>query len=403
MTLDHTTNASARLGHRRLVTLTFSLLGLHVGIRAVQLADQAIALDLDAGQVGTGASLSAVAGIITLIAGAMLVDRVGRRPILALGLIGTGASFWAQAAVTSYPQFLAASLGYGLLVSFLDLAANTIGSDVERSEGRELMNGFHSWFSLAAAVGALLSAVGLAIGPGYRPAFILLGAAMALGGLWAVQQSLPDSGSSHEEVPAPQKQPRGRQMPSGVLLAAVIVSLCFFGDGILETFLALLVRHDDTAPLWLSGITLGLFHLASWLGRRLSQRAVTAWGERRLLFAAALLASLAMTTSLWLTHGWLATLGFALVGFALSPIVPIGFSLAGRLAPAGREGAAIGLVNALGYGAFIVSPAAAGFVANHSTITTGVGLAALTMLGVAVVAFALPAGRDSTFAGQSPS
>ncbi|HIW30539.1 MAG TPA: MFS transporter [Candidatus Luteococcus avicola] len=394
MTLDHPTNASARLGHRRLVGLTFSLLGLHVGVRAVQLADQAIALDLDAGQLGTGASLSAAAGIITLIGGALLVDRLGRRPILALGLIGTGASFWAQAVVTNYPQFLATSLGYGLLVSFLDLAANTLGSDVERSEGRELMNGFHSWFSLAASVGALLSAVGLAFGSGYHPAFILLGAAMALGGLWAVPRSLPPTGSPHVEAPAPHEQPGHRRMPSGVLLAAAIVTLCFFGDGILETFLALLVRHNETALLWLSGITLGLFHLASWLGRRLSQRAITAWGERRVLVASALLASLAMTASLWLTHGWLATLGFALVGFAMSPIVPIGFSLAGRLAPAGREGAAIGLVNALGYGAFIASPAAAGFVANHSTITTGVGLAIITMLGIAAVALALPAERN---------
>ncbi len=394
MTLDHPTNASARLGHRRLVALTFSLLGLHVGVRAVQLADQAIALDLDAGQLGTGASLSAAAGIITLIGGALLVDRLGRRPILALGLIGTGASFWAQAVVTNYPQFLATSLGYGLLVSFLDLAANTLGSDVERSEGRELMNGFHSWFSLAASVGALLSAVGLAFGSGYNPAFILLGAAMALGGLWAVPRSLPPTGSPHEEAPAPHEQPGHRRMPSGVVLAAAIVTLCFFGDGILETFLALLARHNETAPLWLSGITLGLFHLASWLGRRLSQRAITAWGKRRVLVAAALLASLAMTASLWLTHGWLATVGFALVGFAMSPIVPIGFSLAGRLAPAGREGAAIGLVNALGYGAFIASPAAAGFVANHSTITTGVGLAAITMLGIAAVALALPAERN---------
>lgn len=394
MTSGHTTSAARQAAQRRLVAITFCLLGLHVGVRAVQLADQAIALGLDAVQLGVGASASAIAGIVTLVAGAAVVDRWGRRPVLALGLLGTGATFWAQAAVTTSPQFLAASLAYGLLVSFLDLAANTLGSDVERSQDRDLMAGFHSWFSLAAALGALLSAAGLAAGFGFRAAFWLLGTVMVVGGLWAVRQSLPptapvDAPADPDAAPLPQPD-NHRGLPLGVVLAALVVFLCFFGDGILETFLALLVRHDQAAPLWLSGITLGLFHLASWLGRRLSQAVVSTLGERRVLVASALLASAAMAASLWLSHGWLSTVSFALVGFALSPIVPLGFSLTGRLAPAGREGAAIGLVNALGYGAFVASPAVAGVVAQHWGIATGVGIAVVTMLGIVLVALALP-------------
>jgi len=380
--------------HRRLIAVTFSLLGLQVGVRAVQWADVAVVLRLSPEQLGISAGAGAAAGIVTLTAGAFLIDRVGRRPLLLVGLVGAGISFVANALVVDYVQFLVACVAYGLLISFLDLAANAIASDFERFTGEESMIGFHSWFSLAAALGALLSAVGSVFGAGFQPAFAVLGVALIVAGLWTLRRPLPPvtrAESTGDEIPVPGSV----RLPATVLLAVAIVFLCFFGDGILETFLAVLVRHDAGAQTWLSGLTIAVFHLASWLGRSISQRVVTRWGDRSVLLGASLMSALVIVASLWLVDGWIATLGFGLVGFALSPIVPLGMSLAGRFAPAGTEGRAIGLTNGVGYTAFIVSPVVAGWVAGQASITWGVGLAALTMAGVSLAALGLPTSSGS--------
>ncbi|MGO4454273.1 MFS transporter [Arthrobacter sp. RAF14] len=375
--------------HRRLIAVTFSLLGLQVGVRAVQWADVAVVLRLSPEQLGISAGVGAAAGILTLTTGAFLIDRVGRRPLLLVGLVGAGVSFIANALVTDYVQFLLACVAYGLLISFLDLAANAIGSDFERFAGEESMVGFHSWFSLAAAVGASLSAVGSVVGAGFRPASALLGVALIVAGLWTLRQALPPvarADSTDGRLPGPS----GVRLPATVLIAVEIVFLCFFGDGILETFLAVLVRHEAGTQVWLAGVTIAVFHFSSWLGRSISQRAVTRWGAWAVLLGAGAISALLTVASLWLTGDWIATLGFGLVGFALSPIVPLGMSLAGRSAPAGTEGRAIGLTNGVGYTAFIASPVVAGWVAEQTSMPWGVGLAALTMAGVSLAALALP-------------
>lgn len=379
---------------RRFIAVIFSLLGLQVGVRAVQWADVAVVLHLSTEQLGISAGIGAAAGILTLTTGAFLIDRVGRRPLLVVGLVGAGVSFLANAMVADYVQVLLACLAYGLLISFLDLAANAIGSDVERSAAQESMVGFHSWFSLAAAVGATLSALGSAVGAGFRPAFALLGVALIVSGLWTLRQPLPPvTPAAHDGGRPPMLG--GVRLPATVLIAVAIVFLCFFGDGILETFLAVLVRHEAGGQAWLAGSTIAVFHFSSWLGRSVSQRAVTRWGDRAVLLGAGATSALAMVASLWLTGGWAATLGFGLVGFALSPIVPLGMSLAGRYAPAGSEGRAIGLTNGVGYSAFVLSPVVAGWVAEQTSIPWGVGLAALTMAGVSLAALALPSGSGA--------
>lgn len=361
----------------------------------MQMADVAAALHLRPDQLGYGAGLAAIAGILTLGAGAFLVDRWGRRRMLMLGLVGTGISFLLTAAVTTYAEFLWACGAYGLLISFVDLAVNAIGSDFERFTGAVSMAGFHSWFSLAAAAGALLSALGLALHSGFPLAFTVLGVAMILAGVWSLRQPLPPIAVVREPRHHGDRQPV--RLPATVVVAVAIVFLCFFGDGILETFLAALVRSGERSPVWLSGLTVGAFHLASWTGRSVAQRATSRWGEKAVLVTAGVGSALATGASLWFVEGWIAMAGFALVGFALSPIVPLGMSLAGRFAPAGAEGRAIGLTNGIGYTAFVIGPVVAGLVAGQTSIALGVGLAAVTMLAVSTAALFLPsAARRST-------
>ncbi|MEA5457052.1 MFS transporter [Sinomonas sp. JGH33] len=364
-----------------LVALCFAMLGFHVGVRAVQFSDLVPALGLTPGELGLASSAGVLAGIATLVVGGLVIDRLGRRPVLVAGFAGAGAAFAATSAVDSFAHFLGASVALGLSISVVDLGANAVASDYERTAGAHAMTGFHSWFSLGAAAGAASCAVGLAAGIGFRPAFLALGLmlaatalAVAFGRLPQAARTSPDSGEAE----------RASILAPLVLLATAVVFLCFFGDGILETFLSTYLRVDGHDAV-LAGGVLAAFHAASWGGRMAFQRALARVKERTILVIAGAVASAATAAGLSAPAGWAAVACFAVVGFALSPIVPLGMSVAGRAAPPGLSGRAVGFVTSVGYTAFVLSPFTAGAVADRWGLHAAVALAAVTMAAVAAL------------------
>ncbi|MDQ4504043.1 MFS transporter [Sinomonas sp. ASV322] len=374
-----------------LVALCFAMLGFHVGVRAVQLSDLVPALGLTPGELGLASSAGVLAGIATLAGGGLVVDRLGRRPALVAGFAGAGAAFAAMSAVDSFVQFLAANVALGLSISIVDLGVNTVASDYERAAGAHTMTGFHSWFSLGAAAGAGSCAVGLAVGIGFRPTFLALGLMLAATALVVAFGRLPQAA---RPSPAPAGEPRARFLGPLVLLATAIVFFCFFGDGILETFLSTYLRIDGHDVV-LAGGVLAAFHAASWGGRIVFQRTLSRVKERTVLVIVGTVASAATAAGLYAPAGWAALGCFAVVGFALSPIVPLGMSIAGRAAPAGHSGRAVGFVTSVGYTAFILSPLTAGAIADRWGLHTAISLAAVTMGAVAALGFGVRRGRRS--------
>jgi MFS family permease len=82
-----------RRAHYLFAASLFGLLGFHVGVWAVQLAALSAGLHLDPAALGAAVTVAAAAGLVSLFAGGTLADRVGRRPVLVIGLAGTGTAF----------------------------------------------------------------------------------------------------------------------------------------------------------------------------------------------------------------------------------------------------------------------------------------------------------------------
>ena len=54
-------------------------------------------MHLDPAALGAAVTAAAAAGLVSLFAGGTLADRVGRRPVLVIGLAGTGTALLALA------------------------------------------------------------------------------------------------------------------------------------------------------------------------------------------------------------------------------------------------------------------------------------------------------------------
>jgi MFS family permease len=365
--------------HRVVATSLFLVLGFHVGVWAVQLAGLSAALHLDPGPLGTALTVASACGIVTLFAGGRLADRLGRRPVLLLGFGGTSVAFALLSQVHHVGGLFAVLALYGLFVSFIDLGANSVGADLEHQHQVRAMTGLHSGFSFGAMAGALLSSVVLWSGAGFRAVYLGLAVLLATAALAAALVPLPEP--APEE---PTERPTGVWRIPTVLFAIALVTVTFFGDGALESFLAVYLQRILGSGTLLTGLGVAAYHCASLIGRLLARRALQRWGERYVVSAAGIVAASGLVVAVTANHVIVAIAGLLLVGFAIAPVVPSALSLAARSAP-GRSGRAVAITTAAGYSSFIVSPVLVGWVADATTLRTGLAVLIVTALGIAVL------------------
>ena len=390
--------ARKRRAHYLFSAALFGILGFHVGVWAVQLAPLSAGLGLDPAALGVTVTVAAAAGLVTLFAGGILADRVGRRPVLVIGFAGTGTAFVLLALAGSFGTLIPAVLLYGLAISFIDLGANTVGSAYEQAHAVTAMTGLHAWFSAGALTGAIGSAAALSAGVSYRGVYLALAAVMAAGLLGALLAAIPappvpsrqplKAGASPGRRPPRPAGPRVWRIPA-VLFAIALISVTFFGDGALESFLSTYLQTTLAGGVLLSGFGIGSYHFASLLGRLTATAALRRFGERRVVLAAGLLAAAGLLTAVTAAAAAAAIGGLLLVGFAIAPVVPTTLSLAGRSAP-GRSGQAVATTTAAGYGAFILSPLSIGLLAQATSLRLALALLILTSLAIAGLATRWP-------------
>lgn len=375
--------------HRLLATGLFAVLGFHVGVRAVGLAHLAASLDLRPGTLGTASGAAAGAGVVTLAVGGRIADRFGRRPILLTGLLGTALSFALLSAVRSTTPLILDFVLYGLTSSFIDLGANTVGADFELAYGRRVMTALQAGFSLGALLGALSATLALTAGADYRTVYLLLALVLTAAALPAATAALPSS-PAERRGPASTRTRQATWRIPGVALAIGIITVTFFGDGALESFLGVYLTGWHTPDGLLAGLGISAYHLASLLGRLGSARLQRRHGERRSLVTAGLLATAGITAVVATPHAPVVIAGLLTVGFAVAPIVPIALSLAARSAP-DRPGQAVAVTTATGYGAFVVGPVLVGQLADATGLRAALTLLTVTTLTVSALAARWPA------------
>jgi len=131
--------ARARRAHYLSAASLFGILGFHVGVWAVQLAPPSACLGLHPAALGTAVTVAAASGVITLFAGGALADRVGRRPVLAIGRLRR-----ALAAPVARPACSAAPSGPGHCSSRLrgNVPSNCVGRS---GNARSRRGGERTW------------------------------------------------------------------------------------------------------------------------------------------------------------------------------------------------------------------------------------------------------------------
>lgn len=360
----------------------FGIFGFVTGVWEVLLADLRTTLTISTGAFGAALTAGFAGALPAMILAGRISDRVGPRPLIGVTGGGMSLALLALAVTDSYWVLVGVFFWYFGANSAYDVGINAAGIDVEQVNNKQVLTYFHAAFSGCAALGAVSAGVFLFLGVGFRQLYI--GLAIVLTSVVAVlvfSQTFPNRTPSDdsENIVTSLRDERSLFRNSAIVLVGGIVSLGYFTEGTIENWAAIYLRTWLTFPAVVGAAVVAVFHVAMATGRLGGARVLSRVGRRRLLQAAGICGAGGMLVALATTIVPIILVGVFVVGLSMAVVAPVGFSLAGDLAP-GRTGEASSVITFIGWSAFVIGPAIIG------------GLAELVGLRLALSAVVLAAG-----------
>jgi len=327
------------------------------------------------------------AGLPFQIVGGTLTDRLGRRPVLALGVAGSAALYLALGLVHDLTQLVAfiaweAALGWPLYLT----ASNAMIADLTPLERRTEAFGItRVAVNAGMVVGPLMSGAVLVLDPSFRSSFLLGGticcAFMVIIAFW-LKETRP-------AVVERQREPLGGYgaviKDRRFLLFCLAALLPLYGFGqIWSIFPVALERAQGTAPESWSRL-LALYALSGTLLQYPLVRLVRRRDSMLLMACASVLIGVGLGGAVLVPFGW-ATRGlFVAVSVGVMLLIPISATVVSQLAPTDLRGRYMGAWTLVWLFGYALGPLFGGMAVDTLGPRGAYVLVALTGLGGAAL------------------
>ncbi len=381
------------------VAVLFALDGFLFGSWAARVPD--VSAQTGAGHTALGIALLCLSlgALACMQLTGALCARLGTGLTCALAGAAAAATAVLPGRAGSLPGLCAGLRFFGAATGAVNVAANSLGVQVEERAGRPLLSGLHAAFSAGGLLGALLGGVAsAALGVGAH-----LGAVAVLGlGVmaWAAPTLIGadvDPAAALQRAERPAVRSAGPRPTAVLVVLGAVAGATAYGEGALSDWGALHLREHLAATPALAAAGYAGFSSAMAAGRLAGGRLVAVLGERRLLVGGALLAAGGVLAAVTTTSLPVALLGFVVVGLGLANVFPLAIARAGALG--GPSGVA--LSTSVGYTGLLGGPPVIGFLAEHAGLPTALGTVALLAVLAAVLVLGVegPALRRPTVPG----
>jgi MFS family permease len=351
-------------------------------------------LHLSDGQVGYALVALALGAVIGAAVARVVLGR-GARGWVRGGTVAIGASLLGPALAGSFAVLFISLVVLGVCAGFIDMLENAQAAEVERTEGRPLLNGFHGFWSLGAFLGALLAGGAALAGAPPLPQFALA-ALIAVAGSAFFLRDLPDTRSGAPRIAPPGA---GRYSLTWFVIAVATISFCaILVEGGGADWSALYLREFSHADPGIAAGGFAAFALAATLVRFRADLLTARTSPSVVARLGGLIAALGLAIAIAVPALPSAIVGFALVGIGTAALVPLAFSAGANL---GASGTALALVLAVGYVGSIAGPAMIGTTADHLGLRVALGIPLVA--AIAVIALAGSLNRGPADAGRPRS
>ena len=382
-----------RLNPRAAITLFFLIHGSIAGNWVARIPDIKDALGLDDGAFGF-VLLGLPVGVITgmpIVSG--LISRYGsRRMVLWTAIIYCMVMPLIAFAPTGFTLFFFLVL-YGIASSLNDVSINSQGVGVENTTTRSIMSSLHAAFSIGLVIGTLM-------GEGFtqldveRHVHLIIASGIFMLLAFVTAPFLIEVEGETRENAAIFTLPSRALLPLGV-----IAFLCSIGEGAMGDWSGIYMGDIVGVSGEIDGLGFVAFSLTMTLGRIMGDYVFDRFNTQTLVTASGIFGATGLMIVVLFPTFVPALIGFALVGIGLSYIIPLMFSIAGKM-PDLQAGSGIAGVATLGYSGFLAGPPMIGILADLFSLRVSFAILAIGV-GMMVILSKQVRSHSRTFSAQS--
>ena len=339
--------------------LLFFIMAFFVGLWAIRIPTIKDQINTDYFGIGLVMATFAIGSIIAMIFANNVIKMSSSRAVLLYTSILQALLWLPTPFISSLQTFMIFSFIFGLCYGSFEISCNLYASNLEKREKKSMMSGFHAFWSLGVLTGSIATSLFLEWDISLLNNIIVYVAILLPLNILIVFRLEVDRIENTKN-----KQSIFFIWPLIIFILALISMVNALTEGSVDSWGALYMRDFIKVDGFLIGLATVSFNIFMVIGRLSGDWIRDKIGVYNLLT----LLFLTSIISLFILYTFdtiiAALCGFALLGIGTSAIIPIAYSLAGKVEGV-DSGAGIAIVSIAVYGTFMGAPATLGILAKN--------------------------------------
>lgn len=339
----------------------FFLHGLNFSSWAARIPDIQLKLGLSEAALGGVLLILPLGSLLSLPVSGIIIDKLGSRVVVLLASLGYAFTLPLLGFSSSIPMLMVGLFIYGFFGNMVNIAVNTQAIGVQTHYGRTIMASFHGTWSIAgftgAGIGTLMVALGAPPHVHYLIMLVLIVAILLVNYPHTLKEDVNRNTGKTKFV-----------KPDSTLVKIGLIAMCgMMSEGCMFDWSGVYFKKVVEAPEALVPLGFSAFMLTMAGGRFVSDRFTNRFGIANVLRASGILITSGLLLAVALPYFATALIGFLLVGFGVSSVVPLAYSVAGK-SKTMSAGMALTMVSSISFLGFLLGPPLIGFIAEASSL-----------------------------------
>ncbi len=344
--------------------LLFFIMAFYVGLWTIRIPTIKDQINTDYFGIGLIMATFAIGSIIAMVFSNKIIKLTSCKTVLLYTSILQALLWLPTPFVPSAKIFMILSFIFGLSYGSFEISCNLYASNLEKREKKSMMSGFHAFWSLGVLLGSVATSLFLEWDISLFNNVIIYIIILLPLNIFIVLKLESDQIEDKDN-----KTNIFFIWPLIIYVLAILAMVAALTEGSVDAWGALYMRDFIKVEGFLIGLATISFNIFMVIGRLSGDWFRDKIGVYNLLIILFLISILSLYLLFSYDNIFAALFGFALLGIGTSAIVPIAYSLAGKIQGI-DGGAAIAIVSIAVYGTFMAAPATLGVIANNYDVNS---------------------------------